>query len=307
MRFKIGPKTISIPSARWPHLSPPPLRLVSALRLPPAPDLARFIPRIALKVGGTKAVFLSLLMVGVGFFAAIMFVMEKTERHVPIWPEPGAVYALAEPGGTIGQPLPPDSTDGSQNMTLELRFAADARLSTLTFDNLSLGKSGVTCVTIARATGNSSGYLWIQDMIMSNVTAPTLDIANSEIAVLTIAGSVDGHTWGGTISSTVTELVVTSTRGSGTFEAKDSVVDRILITLVGDATIGTLTFADVACGSGSSVGWDLDWIKAGRWTQDATSKFGTGNGINTADWVMQSSVSYKSGSSGLVDTPITVR
>ena len=55
------------------------------------------------------------------------------------------------------------------------------------------------------------------------------------------------------------------------------------------------------------MGWDIDYVKAGTWTQNAASRFGSGNGIDSADWVMNSTVSYKSATSGLIDTPITVR
>jgi len=299
IRLIIRERHVTLPLLRWPRFGTPGTPTVQAPGLPPAPRI-QIGGRIGWIIAGVVGV--SVAVVGVGVVFAVKDVVENTYS----WPAPGAAYDLAQANGAMGMPLEPYE-DGTQNQTLEIRLAADARLSTLTFSNLSLGKSGVTCVAIARDGGNNSGYLWVQDLIMTNVTAPTLDIANSEIAVLSISGDVDGHTWGGTISSTVTELVVSSTRGSGTFEASDSVVDRILITMLGDATIGTLKFENIACGSGSSVGWDLDYIKAGSWSQDAASKFGTGNGINSADWIMASTLSYKSATNSLVDTPISVR
>jgi hypothetical protein len=270
------------------------------------PGISR-LPTLSLGQGKVKwvvfgSVGLSATVVAVGMYFAVIDVVSATYEY----PQPGAEYSDLHTGGTLGQALPPDE-NGEESMTLKINLAADARLSTLSFTNLDLGKTSQTCVTIGRDTSNTTGYLFVEDFTMSNVSAPTLDIANAEIYTMTLAGKVDGHTWEGSLDSTITDQVVTSTRGSGSFAASDSVVDRVIINLMGNATVSSLTFSDIACGNGSTAGWDIDYVKAGTWTQDSTSRFGAGTGIDTASWVMNSTTSYAVATSALVDTPIHVR
>ena len=129
-------------------------------------------------------------------------------------------------------------------------------------------------------------------------------MANVEVATLALAGSVDGHTNSSTLNSTISEITILSTRGSGKFVAESGAVDRIVVMFLADANISTLTFDNVKCSVG---GWDLDHIKAGSISQDATSRFGDGDGINVADYVVNQTVSYRTSTDSLVDTPINVR
>ena len=84
MIIKLGPKTVSIPSARLPKLNVPQLRILSALHIP--------LPT-TLRVGSAKAGLLSLLVVGVGFAATIFVVIAGTSSEI-LWPEAGAEYNL---------------------------------------------------------------------------------------------------------------------------------------------------------------------------------------------------------------------
>ena len=61
---------------------------------------------------------------------------------------------------------------------------------------------------------------------------------------------------------------------------------------------------DVDCSVG---GWNVDYVKAGAITMDNTSQFGDGDGINTADYTMNSTVKARIITDNLVDTPITVK
>lgn len=301
--LKVGSKTISIPSLRWPRLRLPAPRVVSTLRLPPMPNVGRYVPRFALRMGGTKAVFFSLLVVVAGFAGAMFLVIEQTAGRTPIWPDAGAAYALPS---RIGTSLPPDpETPSEASQTLQVTLATDTRLSELTFRDMNLGKAGLTdCVSIERDSNNSSGYLWVDEFIITDVSAPSFDMAETHAATFTLAGSVDGHTNNSTLDSTITDLTIVSERGAGSFVAESGAVDRIIVMFLGDANVGVLTFDGVRCSVG---GWDLDHIRAGSITQDAASRFGTGSGINSADYVIQQSVKYRVGSDSLVDTPVTVR
>ena len=293
MKLKLGPKTISIPSARLPQIGLPYLKLLTAIRIP--------IPKM-IRVGGFRAALMSLLVVAGGVGASFALIINGTS-DVPTWPEAGAQYALPN---INGERLAPDETTPMErSQTLKINLASGVRLESLTLNNLDLGKAGLTdCIEITRAQGNSSGWLYVDNWTATGVTAPSADFANAEIANLSMAAYVDGHTVEATIDSTITDLEIQSTRGSGTFTAQNSVVDRVLIVLAGDAVIGTLAMTDVDCSVG---GWNVDYVKAGSFTMDNTSKFGDGDGINTADFVVNATVKTRVMVDNLVDTPITVK
>ena len=242
-------------------------------------------------------VFVAAAAVGTGMYFTVRDVVHSSWD----WPKAGAEYSLPQ---TMGHKLEPYE-DGSESQTLKINLADGTRLSSLTLNNLDLGKTGLTdCIEITRAQGNSSGWLFVDNWTATGVTAPSADFGNAEIANLSLAAYVDGHTIEATIDSTITDLDIQSTRGSGIFTAENSVVDRVLIVLAGSAVIGTFAMTDVDCSVG---GWNVDYVKAGSFTMDNTSKFGDGDGIDTADFVVNSTVKTRSFTDNLVDTPITVK
>ena len=242
-------------------------------------------------------VFVAAAAVGTGMYFTVRDVVHSSWD----WPKAGAEYSLPQ---TMGHKLEPYE-DGSESQTLKINLADGTRLSSLTLNNLDLGKTGLTdCIEITRAQGNSSGWLYVDNWTATGVTAPSADFANAEIANLSMAAYVDGHTVEATIDSTISDLDIQSTRGSGVFTAENSVVDRVLIVLAGSAVIGTLSMTDVDCSVG---GWNIDHVKSGSFTLDNTSKFGDGDGIDTADFVVNSTVKTRSFTDNLVDTPITVK
>ena len=242
-------------------------------------------------------VFVAAAAVGTGMYFTVRDVVHSSWD----WPKAGAEYSLPQ---TMGSKLEPYE-DGSESQTLKINLADGTRLSSLTLNNLDLCKTGLTdCIEIPRAQGNSSGWLFVDNWTATGVTAPSADFGNAEIANLSLAAYVDGHTVEATIDSTISDLDIQSTRGSGIFTAENSVVDRVLIVLAGSAVIGTLAMTDVDCSLG---GWNVDYVKAGSFTMDNTSKFGDGDGIDTADFVVNSTVKTRSFTDNLVDTPITVK
>ena len=242
-------------------------------------------------------VFVAAAAVGTGMYFTVRDVVHSSWD----WPKAGAEYSLPQ---TMGHKLEPYE-DGSESQTLKINLADGTRLSSLTLNNLDLGKTGLTdCIEITRAQGNSSGWLFVDNWTATGVTAPSADFGNAEIANLSLAAYVDGHTVEATIDSTISDLDIQSTRGSGVFTAENSVVDRVLIVLAGSAVIGTFAMTDVDCSVG---GWNVDYVKAGSFTLDNTSKFGDGDGIDTADFVVNSTVKTRVMTDNLVDTPITVK
>ena len=291
MIFKLGPKTISIPSARLPQIGLPYLKLLTAIRIP--------IPK-ALKIGGGRAALMSILVVAGGFGASFALVISGT-NDVPTWPEAGAVYALPN---TNGERLAPDASDpATASQTLQINLSSGVRLDKLELSRLDLGKAGLTdSFSVIGVTG---AQVNVGLITIRNSSAPTLDWANIEAGCITLAGNVDGHTNAVTIDSTVPNLVIDSDRGAGTYVAADSHVDRVIINTVGgDATIGEILIDDVDSSVG---GWNWDFIRAGCINLENTNKFSNGTGINTASAVFNSTVKARTITDNLVDVPTSIK
>jgi hypothetical protein len=296
MRIKIGPKTINIPSARLPQIGLPYLRLLTALRIP--------IPKAVIRLGGTRALSLSLLLVAGGFAGAFALVVNNTS-NVPTWPEAGAVYALPN---INGERLGPDASDpATRSQTLQINLADNVRLDKLHLKNLDLGKSGLTnSFEISRTSGVTGAQVHVGLITIRNSSAPTLDFANMEAGCITLAGQMDGHTNAIQIDATIPNLVVDSDRGAGTYIAENSQVDRIILNTNGDngATIGEILIDDVDASVGA---WDWDYVKAGNIVFESTNQFGNGTGINSASAVFNSTVKARCVTDNVVETPVSVR
>jgi len=295
MLIKLGPKTISIPSARLPKLNLPQLRFVSWLRIP-LPTTLRF--------GSAKAGLTSLVVVGIGFAGTLFLVIAGTDSE-KLWPEAGAEYALPN---IVGNPLPPDpETPALINQTLRINLADGVRLDKLWLKNLDLGKAGLTnSFEINRTTGVTGAFVNVGLFTVTNSSAQSLDWANMEVGTLTMGAKTDGHTNSAVIDSTISHLVIDSDRGSGSYVAENSVVDRVIINLNGDtgATIGEV----IVDGVTSSVGaWDWDYLKIGTLSIDSTNQFGKGTGINDPDFVVNNTVKSRSITDSLVDTPLKIQ
>ena len=295
MKFKLGPKSFSIPSARLPQIGLPYLKLLTAVRIP--------IPK-AFRFGGGRAALMSILLVAGGFGASFALIINGTS-DVPAWPEAGAVYALPN---TNGQRLAPDESDpATRSQTLQINLADGVRLDKLELKNLDLGKSGLTnSFEISRTSGVTGAQVHVGLITVRNSSAPTLDWANIETGCISLAGNVDGHTNAVQIDSTISTLVIDSDRGSGSYIAQDSTVDRVIINTNGDngAIIGEILIDNVDASVGA---WDWDYIKAGCIVLENTNTFGNGTGINSASAVFNSSIKSRVITDNLVDTPVSVK
>ena len=291
MKLRLGSKTINMPSARLPQIGLPYLRLLTALRIP--------IPKM-LRFGGGLASLMSVQVVAGGFGASFALVINGT-NDVPTWPEAGAVYSLPN---INGQRLAPDASDpATRSQTLQINLGNGVRLDKLELSRLDLGKAGLT--DSLAVTGVTGAQVNVGLITIRNSSAPSLDWANIETGCITLAGNVDGHTNAISVDSTISNLVIDSDRGAGTYIAADSTVDRVIINTVGgDATIGEILIDDVDSSVG---GWNWDFIKAGCIVLEATNTFGDGSGINSASAVFNSTIKARVITDNLVDTPVSVR
>ena len=291
MIIKLGPKTISIPSARLPQIGLPYLRLLTAVRIP--------IPKM-IRVGGFRAALMSLLLVAGGFGGAFALVINGT-NDVPTWPEAGAVYSLPN---VNGQRLAPDASDpATRSQTLQVNLGNGVRLDKLELSRLDLGKTGLA--NSLHVTGVTGAQVNVGLITIRNSSAPTLDWSRINTGCITLAGNVDGHTNAISVDSTIPKLVIDSDRGAGTYTASDSHVDRVIINTVGgDATIGEILIDDVDASVGA---WTWEGINAGCIVMENTNQFGDGSGINSASAVFNDTIKARVITDNLVDTPISVK
>ena len=277
-------------SIRFPHLSRWPRIGLPRFTSPPTIGLAN--RRIKWVILGS--VGLSMTVVGVGIYFAIYDVMAHTYE----WPRAGAAYADLPDGGTMGQELP-QLADGTDDQTLAVILAANTRLENLTLD-LQMGKAGADCISIERAA-NTTGYLYADTFTMNGLVAPTLVMSNSEIHSMTLSGDVDGHHTGPTQDSTIPSIEIGSDYGSSTYTATGR-VDRLLITLNGDAIVKTVSITG-KCSTGAV---DLDYIKAGNLVLSNIS-IGDDGSIATVALDIDSSTKIYTISDTLSDKPIIVK
>ena len=256
-------------SLRLAHFSSPSFpgfQLLNALRIPK--------PTYRVELSGMRGVGVALGIVAVGFGMAFMFVVVSTD-DTPVWPEAGAEYALPD---VFGDKLDPDpETPGERSQTLRVGFKDKSRLDKVVLKNLDLGKADLakSFEVIRNATTGVTGaqsYLWIGEVIITNSSAPTLAWDNMDIGETVLGAKVDGHTQEIQFDQTIPELVIDSDRGSGTYIAQDSHVDRVILQINGTngASIGILEIDNVDASVGA---WDWDYMKIGKLTMNNTNEF----------------------------------
>ena len=278
----------------------PAFHILNALRIP--------TPKFRIALSGMGGVATTMGVVGIGFALAFTFVIASTD-DTPVWPESGAEYALPD---IFGDKLDPDpQTPGERSQTLRIGFKDSTRLDVVKLKNLDLGKSGLTnsFEVIRNATTGVTGslaYLYIGEIVITNSSAPTLAFDNMALGTVTLGARVDGHTQEIQVDATVPEILIESDRGSGTYTAENSHVDRIILQINGTngASIGRLEIDDVDSSTGA---WDWDYIKAGSLTMDSSNQIGNGTGINSASATWGTGISARAITDNLVDTPISVR
>ena len=117
---------------------------------------------------------------------------------------------------------------------------------------------------------------------------------------------VAGHTLSPTMSSTTNDVVIGSGRGATSYVAEDMTVDRIIIrqsTTGGDVIIDKLILDGVRAWTGT---FNADYFEVGTLTLENV-RIGDDGDINSADLVINSSVSVNSIADGIVEEPVFIR
>ena len=273
------------------------------LRLPALPSKPPML-RISLGNQSTgRAIVFSVALATVVVATGIFFAVRDVASSHWDWPDAGAEYNLPQKMGTQLAKY----EDGTESHTLQINLADGVRLDKLWLKNLDLGKSGLAeSFIVNRTSGVTGAQVNVGQLIITNSSAPTLDWANMEVGTISLGAYVDGHTNAIQIDNTISQIIIDSDRGSGTYVAENSVVDRIVISTNGDtgAYIGEIIIDNVDASVGA---WDWDYMKIGILTLDNTNKFGNGTGINVSSATFNSSIKARSVSDSLVDTPLKIQ
>jgi len=254
-------------------------------------------------LGGGKLIVASLSTVALGFLASMFILISSGDQEIT-WPMVGASY---EAPSMIGSKVVDEEFPQDASQTLQINIPAGLRLDEVSFTNVSLGKSGIT--DAFQLTGTSTADLMtIDTLIIRNSEFPTMDWANGDIYTLTATSSVvaAGHTFSPTMSSTTNDVVIGSGRGATSYVAKDMVVDRIIVqqtTGSGDVLIDTMTLDGVKAWTGA---FNADYFEIGRLILENV-RIGDDGDIDSADLVLNSSVSVNTVHDGVVEEPVFIR
>ena len=216
----------------------------------------------------------------------------------------GASY---EAPSMVGHTIVDAEFPADRSQTLQLNIPQGTRLDLIKFENISLGKGGLT--DAFQLTGTSTtDMLTIDEVIIEDSEFPTMDLANGYIYLFNATSSVvvDGHTFSPTMASSTNDIRVSSTRGAVSYEAKDMVVDRIIIrqtTTGGDVLIKKLHLKNVNAWNGAFNG---DYFEIGSLTLKNV-RIGDDGDIDTAAFVVNSSVDVNTMNDGVVEEPVMIR
>ena len=254
-------------------------------------------------LGGGKLIVGSMATVGIGFLASMFVLISSGDQEIT-WPMTGASYAAPS---MIGSPVVDREFPADRSQTLQINLPANIRLDEVSFTNVSLGKVGIADAFQIAGT-STSDMITIDTLVIKNSEFPTMDWANGDIYTLTATTDVvaAGHTFEMTMASTTNDVVIGSGRGAVSYIAKDMTVDRILLTQSttgGDVLIDTMTLDGVRAFSGA---FNADYFEIGRLILENV-RIGDDGDINSADFVINSSVNVNTVNDGVLEEPVFIR
>ena len=254
-------------------------------------------------LGGGKLIIGSLSAVAIGFLASLFLLVSSGEQQIQ-FPMLGASY---EAPSMVGSPIVDAEFPADRSQTLQLNIPQGTRLDLIKFENISLGKGGLT--DAFQLTGTSTtDMITIEEVIIEDSEFPTMDLANGYIYTINATSSVvaAGHTFSPTMASSTNDVSKSSTRGAVSYDAKDMTVDRIIIrqsTTGGDVLIKKLHLKNVNAWNGAA---NFDYFEIGTLTL-INVRIGDDGDIDSADLVINSSVEVNTINDGVQEEPVFIR
>ena len=282
-----------------PRIKLPSLARLGGLRIP--------LPN-GLYLGGGKLLVGGFGTVVIGFVASTFILMESGTPDIA-YPQAGAVYTVPD---RIGEPVlgyrDMGDISADRNQTLQINIPGASRISDIIFSDVSLGKTGLA--NAIEISGTSVQKIVIDDLKIINSSFPSMTISGAtRMHTITISSGVEvaGHTFTPTFTTTdIVDISVGSLRGAGDYIAKDMIVDRILIKLTGgsgDAIIDNLTFDNVNANIGKTV---IENVDVGEFFMKDV-QIGDDGDIDSADFIIENTVKYRSMTDGTIEKPIKVQ
>ena len=254
-------------------------------------------------MGGGKLIVGSLSAVALGFLASLFMLVSTGDQQIT-FPMLGASY---EAPSMVGHTIVDAEFPAQRSQTLQLNIPQGTRLDLISFENISLGKGGLT--DAFQLTGTSTtDMLTIEEVIIEDSEFPTMDWANGYVYTFNATSSVvaAGHTFSPTMASSTNDVSMSSTRGAVSYDAKDMTVDRIIIrqsTTGGDVLIKKLHLKNVNAWTGA---FNADNFEIGTLTL-INVRIGDDGDIDSADLVVNSSVDINTMNDGVKEEPVFIR
>jgi len=285
---------------RLPKLSIPKLHINLGL-----PSLDFAIPKVVtnISIGGhfKKMAGISLSVAALVSVLAIVFAAVGVEQAITF--PTAAEYTVGSQDKVVG--IGQDLGNSPETQTLKLNIGG-ARIKGIIIDDLEVGSSAVS-ESLKITTGSTSIWLECDEVIIDNLVAPSLTIKNSEIYSLTVNDNkADGNSFSPTLANGIKDITVASTRGAVDMPSiTKSDYDRIWIDVIGtSAQCAQLHIKNVSAYGAPVV---LDQIKAGSLIIK-NSTIGDGDGIDSADFVLESTVKISTSSlTNNTEVPISVK
>jgi hypothetical protein len=184
-----------------------------------------------------------------------------------------------------------------------------ARISTLNFENISLGKA-TGLATGLLISGTTANTLICEEIEIDGLETPSFMLEQSRVYQLVVSdNAADGLSFSPSLSSTVASINVGSSRGALSIpDVSDSSFDRLLLdTQASDAVCEKLVLKNIKLwGTYSDYAVILRNIDAGKLTIK-NSIIGDGTGINSASMHITSTSSGLIQLSNNTERPISIR
>jgi len=276
------------------------------------PNIAAKLPRFwnfripifgGIYMGGGKFIVVSFSTIAIGFIASLFVLINSGEQQIT-FPMLGAQYTAPS---MVGNNIVDREFPADRSQTLQINMPANLRLDLVSFKNINLGKQGLTDAFQIAGT-STSDVITIETVTIKNSSFPTMDWANGNIYTVNATSSViaAGHTFSPTMASSTNDVVIGSGRGATSYIAENMTVDRILLlqsTTGGDVVIENLILDNVHAWVGA---FNADYFEVGTLILE-NIRIGDDGDINSADLVINSSVSVNTVNDGVQEEPIWIR
>ena len=282
---------------RFPKIYIPKIRAKLSL-----PVFEMAVPRIKTKLGlgdnFKKIMGISLSLAGLIILGSVYFAIAGVNQ-APVFPDSATYNMNAK---TTNVPVGQEGSEMTQTLALNI---GGARINTVVIDNINVGSTAITDSLKIFATG--SHWIEIDELLIDNLTAPDLILGASEIYELVVSDNkADGNSFSPTLTNGIADITLASTRGAINLPAiTNSDYDRIVINTAGaNAQIGKLTIKNL---NAYDEGVVLNNLKVGKLTI-TNSQIGDGDGIDSADFIIQSDVKIAQSSlTNNAEVPISVK